>query len=103
MFVIFLFFVLHLYSLYYSIGEWDPPSQGMIQPTELSQTPDEADPPTESGVEDCPEELWCDADRKAIVYNYNRDTILVLGMYAFRCKFLEVSYVNVFYMVVEAL
>ena len=53
-------------------------------------------------MEDCPEELWCNADHKPIIYNYNRDTVLVLGMYAFRCKLLEVSYVNVFYMVVEA-
>jgi len=36
------------------------------------------------------------------VYNYNRDSILVLVMYGYRCKFLGVSYVNVFYMVVEA-
>jgi len=60
------------------------------------------DAPAESGVEECPEELWGDADHKAIVYNYNRDSILVLGMYAFRCHYLKVSYVNIFYMVVEA-
>jgi len=99
MFAILLYYGLHLYSLWYANMKWDPPAMHMIQ-REHNETMDGEQ--TESGIEACPEDLWDIADHKPIVYNYNRDSILVLFMYAFRCYYLEVSYVNVYYMVVEA-